>query len=1061
MEAIYKEQSDNSYSRRETIRMKRLGKWIFPMVLCMFFIFILGVSNSSAESLTEEQIYFRDHVSFSVPSTVKYGQGLTLSMFVPTGSNAPTSSYKSNNGYFYIDYFTEESGYTSQSHCGSEGNLFFDSGSCKVDQISSSQYDIFSDISRYLNPGKHKVVIENKADGSTGTLIFKKEYIFTVLNTQRPSAPSLQVSSEPCPINNISFTLSDSNVEAVEFEAYNVTNSMGTWDWTERNGMVQRVGDQIIIDATGYPTGTWNLYFIAKVDGVWTDTITYTVETTGSLTEEQIYFRDHVSFSVPSTVKYGQGLTLSMFVPTGSNAPTSSYKSNNGYFYIDYFTEESGYTSQSHCGSEGNLFFDSGSCKVDQISSSQYDIFSDISRYLNPGKHKVVIENKADGSTGTLIFKKEYIFTVLNTQRPSAPSLQVSSEPCPINNISFTLSDSNVEAVEFEAYNVTNSMGTWDWTERNGMVQRVGDQIIIDATGYPTGTWNLYFIAKVDGVWTDTITYTVETTDYNNTTGGTDGNITWTLDGDGVLIISGTGEMNDYETENVNDTWITTAPWGSDVTSVVINDGVTGIGNSAFFECHGLTSITIPESVTSIGDYAFFECRGLTSITIPDSVTSIGHDAFSLCTGLTSITIPEGVVSIGYYAFEDCCSLTNVILPDSVTWIGSGAFNGCNALTDVYYTGTEEEWNQIDIGLHNEPLDTAAIHYNTISGTDGNIDWTLTDSGVLTVSGTGNMGDYAYNGAPWYEQRNQITEIVVNNGVNSIGKNAFYECRNLTSITIPGSVSSIGQSAFVNCSSLTSVTLPNSIISIGWGAFNGCTSLTSVTIPDGLTNLGHFAFANCSSLMSINASSSNMNYSSVGGVLFDKNETTIIAYPGGLTGEYAIPYGVTSIGDNAFWNCTLENVTIPDSVVSIGVDAFCSCSNLTSITIPNSVTYIDIYAFESCRNLANINVDSGNTYFASVEGVLFNKNKTVLIAYPGGKAGEYTIPNNVTSISAGAFANCTNLTKVTIPNSVTNIEQETPLLLDAHAFWMVLTLEVTVKLLNLPTILRDRKQATY
>ncbi len=114
--------------------MKRLEKRILPLVLCMFFIFVYDLSNSSAESLTQEQIYFRDHVSFSVPSTVKYGQGLTLSMIVPTGSNAPTSSYKSNNGYFHIDYFTEESGYTKQSHCGSDGNLFCDEGSCKVDR---------------------------------------------------------------------------------------------------------------------------------------------------------------------------------------------------------------------------------------------------------------------------------------------------------------------------------------------------------------------------------------------------------------------------------------------------------------------------------------------------------------------------------------------------------------------------------------------------------------------------------------------------------------------------------------------------------------------------------------------------------------------------------------------------------------------------------------------------------------------------------------------------------------------------------------------------------------
>ena len=310
--------------------MKQLQKIL--VLLIIYMLLMLIPIGADAESLTQEQIYFRDHVSFSVPSTVKYGQGLTLSMFVPTGSNAPTSSYKSDNGYFYIDYFTEESGYTSQSHCGSEGNLFYDSGSCTVDQISSSQYDIFSDISRYLKPGKHKVVIENKAGGNDGTLIFRKEYFFTVLNTQKPAAPTLQVSSEPYPINSISFTMSNSNVEAVEFQAYNVTNSIGTWDWTERNGMVQLVGNQIIINASGYPTGTWDLYFGAKVDGVWTDTVTYTIETTDAVTI--------VTFDANG----GTVDTNSKNVTYGNTYGTLPTPTRTGYTFAGWYTAASGGT---------------------------------------------------------------------------------------------------------------------------------------------------------------------------------------------------------------------------------------------------------------------------------------------------------------------------------------------------------------------------------------------------------------------------------------------------------------------------------------------------------------------------------------------------------------------------------------------------------------------------------------------------------------------------------------------------------------------------------------------
>ncbi len=206
------------------------------------------------------------------------------------------------------------------------------------------------------------------------------------------------------------------------------------------------------------------------------------------------------------------------------------------------------------------------------------------------------------------------------------------------------------------------------------------------------------------------------------------------------------------------------------------------------------------------------------------------------------------------------------------------------------------------------------------SGTCGEkLTWNLTD-GVLTISGTGAMTDYNYfTNAPWYDYRSSITSVIIEDGVTSIGNFAFRYCRSLTSVTIPNSVTSIGKEAFYDCRSLTSVMIPNSI-----------------------TSIGDHAFSNCSSLTSIDVVSENPNYSSVDGVLFNKDKTELIHYPiGNARIEYTIPNSVTSIGDCAFYSCrSLTSVTIPNSVTSIGNQAFDGCGSLTSVMIPNSVTSI-------------------------------------------------------------------------------------------------------------------------
>ena len=216
--------------------------------------------------------------------------------------------------------------------------------------------------------------------------------------------------------------------------------------------------------------------------------------------------------------------------------------------------------------------------------------------------------------------------------------------------------------------------------------------------------------------------------------------------------------------------------------------------------------------------------------------------------------------------------------------------------------------------------------------------------------------------------------------------------------TIPESVTDIDIHAFEDCHNLTSIIISENVTKIGWGAFKNCTSLTDIIIPDSVTTISDYIFYGCSSLTSINVSESNLNYSSQNGILFNKDKTSLIAYPGNKSGAL---------------------YTIPNSVTYIYDYAFNACNSLTSISIPNSITEISGYAFYGCNNLTSINVSENHKSYSSQDGVVFNKDKTKLILCPVGKT-TYVIPSSVTSIEDGAFE-CCDITSITIPNSVTYI----------------------------------------
>ena len=282
-----------------------------------------------------------------------------------------------------------------------------------------------------------------------------------------------------------------------------------------------------------------------------------------------------------------------------------------------------------------------------------------------------------------------------------------------------------------------------------------------------------------------------------------------------------------------------------------------------------------------------------------------------------------------------------------------------------------------DLGVGGNAIAASAASSGNCGDSGSNVTWLLDDNGTLTISGSGKIEDYRSDiDQPWYSNRSDITSVVIEPGVTSIGSLAFYECSNLTSITIPSGLTSIGEQAFGNCTGLTSITIPsgfisigdyafwnctgltsitiqNGVTSIGTGAFWNCTGLTSITIPSSVTSIGVNVFYNCTGLTDITVDSNNSSFCSESGVLFNKDKTTLIYYPLGKNdSSYTIPDGVTVIEQYAFYcNSKLTSVTIPSGVTSIGEMAFRECSGLTSVIVPSSVTSIEYNAFWCCFNL--------------------------------------------------------------------------------------------------------------
>lgn len=395
----------------------------------------------------------------------------------------------------------------------------------------------------------------------------------------------------------------------------------------------------------------------------------------------------------------------------------------------------------------------------------------------------------------------------------------------------------------------------------------------------------------------------------SDSTGVCGESLTWTLAG-GTLTISGSGAMTDYGESN-------TAPWYSgreQITAVVVDRGVTGIGAYAFYGCVNLIDITLPEGLTAIGEYAFKGCSalgrveilsgmttlgayaftesGITEIVLPEGLQTVEYDAFNNCTNLRSVSLPDTLQNLGSYAFWKCSALTEITLPQNLTKMGSFCFDSCTGLTEIEI-----------------PSQLTTIEMYAFRGCTALRSVTLPEGlNVIETSAFSNC--------------EELTQIHLPESITELRGSAFSGCKNLTTVNIPQGITKIQNSLFYDCSSLAAITIPDSVLTIESNAFSGCSSLTAVEIPTGVSTIGSYAFSRCTSLT-----------------------------------EMVIPEGVSKIGNGTFYNCTsLRQVTLSSGLTEIGQEAFQNCASLQSVQLPDKLTNVGNYTFSGCKALERVDI---------------------------------------------------------------------------------------------------------
>ncbi|MCR5608444.1 MAG: leucine-rich repeat protein [Lachnospiraceae bacterium] len=480
----------------------------------------------------------------------------------------------------------------------------------------------------------------------------------------------------------------------------------------------------------------------------------------------------------------------------------------------------------------------------------------------------------------------------------------------------------------------------------------------------------------------------------------------------------------------------------SSLKEIKIPDGITTIKQYTFDGCSSLTKVTLPSGLKRIERGAFDDCRALESIVIPEGTEYIGENAFSY-TGLKEITFPESLLYIGGYAFN-YAKLTTVTIPKNVTTIGTKAFDDCEMLTEINVDANNEYYASRDgvlydksfIYLQEVPCNkkevkvetpTQIIRKNAFYGSKAK---TIELPDSLTT-----IGEQAFSYC-----RN-VKEIVLPNSVTAIGDYAFQGCEKLEKITLPENLVDTGKSSFSYCEKLKEVVFNNKLEIIGYDAFYGCESLVTISIPKSVKNIRDRAFDSCLSLESIQVDNDNEYYTSVDGVLYNKDKKMIITCPCKKT-SIQLPEGLTTIKEYAFYHCedlkkidipntvnTIENyafyysgieeLNIPEGVNKLDYGTFYGCNNLVKVTIPASVENIYTSGMENCEKLEEIKVADNNAVYSSVDGVLYKNNNSQLLICPAAKK-ELKIPKETTYIYDNALYYSKDLAKIDVDEE--NIE---------------------------------------
>ena len=441
-----------------------------------------------------------------------------------------------------------------------------------------------------------------------------------------------------------------------------------------------------------------------------------------------------------------------------------------------------------------------------------------------------------------------------------------------------------------------------------------------------------------------------------------------------------------------------------------------------------------------IGENVEASIEGLENLDT-SNVTNMGC-MFQCCENVIKLDVSgfdTSNVTIMEYMFSHCSNVTELDVSgfntNNVTRM-HGMFNYCKNVTELDVSGfdtsnvTDMSWmfnacskvTELDVGgFDTRNVTNMSFMFNSCSKV------TELDVSGFNTSNVTEMGDM-------FSDCRNLTELDVSGFDTSNVTDMswmFSNCRNLTELDVSGfDTSNVTdmRGMFYNCNNVTELDISgfntSNVTDMSW-MFQNCSNLTNITIPAEVTNIGDDTFFGCSNLKNIEVDENNENYCDIDGILFNKAKTVIIKYPAGKDGNtYNIPTGVTTIEYEAFENCNkLTNIAIPTGLTNIEDYAFYNCSNLTNIIIPLEVTNIGNGAFFGCSNLKNIEVDENNENYCDIDGILFNKAKTVIIKYPAGKDGNtYNIPTGVTTIEYEAFEGCNKLTNIAIPTGLTNIE---------------------------------------